>query len=62
MPGHGAAATDSHVIMPRVSLSLKKLNEIDFFPFKQSKAKIAMTAHILYHQIDKKELPLFLKK
>ena len=62
MPGHGAATTDSHVKMPRVSLSLKKLNEIDFFPFKQSKAKIAMTAHILYHQIDKKRVATFSKK
>ena len=62
IPGHGAATTDSHILMPRVNLSAKKLNEIDFFPFKQSKAKIAMTAHILYPLIDKKKVATFSKK
>ena len=62
IPGHGAATTDSHVIMPRVSLSINKLNKIDFFPFKHSKAKIAMTAHILYSQIDKKKVATFSKR
>ena len=37
IPGHGATKTDSHKKMPVVSLSTKKLNEIDFFPFKSSK-------------------------
>ena len=39
MPGHGAATTDSHVKMPRVFLSLKKLNEIDFFHSNNQKQK-----------------------
>ena len=62
IPGHGATKTDSHKKMPVVSLSTKKLNEIDFFPFKSSKAKLAMTAHILYSKIDKKNVATFSKK
>ena len=56
IPGHGSAKSDSHKKMPKVNLSLKKLNKIDFFPFKFSKAKLAMTAHILYSKIDKKNV------
>ena len=62
IPGHGATKTDSHKKMPVVSLSTKKLNEIDFFPFKSSKAKLAMTAHILYSNFDKKNVATFSKK
>ena len=61
IPGHGAATLDSHKKMPKVSLSYKKLNEIDFFPFKFSKAKFAMTAHILYPKLDKKNVVTFSK-
>ena len=53
IPGHGAAKTDSHISMPKVLLQSKKLEQIDFYPFKLSKAKLAMTAHILYTKIDK---------
>ena len=48
--------------MPKVNLSLKKLNKIDFYPFKLSKAKFAMTAHILYSKLDKKNVATFSKK
>ena len=54
IPGHGASVLDSHKELPRISFSLKKLNEIDFYPFKHSKAKFAMTAHILYSRLDNK--------
>ncbi len=54
IPGHGASVSDSHKKLPRISFDLKKLNEIDFYPFKQSEAKFAMTAHILYTKLDKK--------
>ena len=37
----------------------RKLNEIDFFPFKSSKAKLAMTAHILYTNLDRKNVATF---
>ena len=33
---------------------LKRLNKTDFYPFKQSQAKFAMTAHILYSKLDNK--------
>ena len=62
IPGHGAATTDSHKKMPRVNLSLKKLEKIDFYPFKLSNAKFAMTAHILYSKLDKKNVATFSKK
>tara|TARA_B100000886_G_C20425876_1_gene493964 strand:- start:3842 stop:4786 length:945 start_codon:yes stop_codon:yes gene_type:complete len=56
IPGHGAAKSDSHKKMPKVSLDPKKLNDNDFFPFKFTKAKFAMTAHILYPKLDKKNV------
>ena len=37
IPGHGCASTlDSHLKTPKVNLSLKELNKIDFFPFKSN--------------------------
>ena len=62
IPGHGPSVSDSHKILPIVNLSLKKLNDIDFYPFKSSKAKLAMTAHILYSKLDKKFPVTFSKK
>ncbi len=62
IPGHGASTADSHKRMPRVFLSLKKLNKLDFIPFKSSKAKFAMTAHILYAKIDKNNVGTFSKE
>ena len=61
IPGHGSAKSDSHKKMPIVSLKLKDLNNIDFYPFKSSKAKFAMTAHILYNKIDKNNVATFSK-
>ncbi len=62
IPGHGAALVDSHKKMPKVSLSLKSLNKIDFYPFKFSKAKFAMTAHILYSKLDNKNVATLSKR
>ena len=62
IPGHGAATTDSHKNTPKVKLSLKKLDKIDFYPFKNTKSKLAMTAHILYTKLDKKNVATFSKK
>ncbi len=56
IPGHGATPVDSHKKMPKISLSLNNLKKIDFYPFKLSKAKLAMTAHILYTKLDKKNV------
>ena len=62
IPGHGAATSDSHKKMPKVNLSLKKLNKVDFYPFYLSKAKLAMTAHILYTGLDNKYVATHSKK
>ncbi len=62
IPGHGAATSDSHKKMPKILLSLKNLNKIDFYPFKVSNSKFAMTAHILYPRIDNKNPATFSKK
>ena len=62
IPGHGASTVDSHKKTPTVNLDLKKLNEFDFYPFKSTKAKLAMTAHIIYRKYDKKNVATFSKK
>ena len=62
IPGHGCAKTDSHLSMPNVKLKEKKLNDIDFYPFKSTSAKLAMTAHILYSKIDPKNVSTFSSK
>ena len=62
IPGHGAATVDSHKKLPRVKLNLNKLNKIDFYPFKLSNAKLAMTAHILYTKIDNRNAATHSKK
>ncbi len=62
IPGHGAATVDSHKKLPRVKLNLNKLNKIDFYPFKLSNAKLAMTAHILYTKIDNSNAATHSKK
>ena len=62
IPGHGCSTKDSHLILPKVNFNEKLLNKIDFFPFKSSKAKLAMTAHILYSKIDSKNVSTFSNK
>ena len=49
-------------MLPRVNLSYSKLTKTDFYPFKHSRAKLAMTAHILYTKLDKKNPATFSKK
>tara|TARA_Y100000816_G_C26105008_1_gene586862 strand:+ start:2790 stop:3734 length:945 start_codon:yes stop_codon:yes gene_type:complete len=62
IPGHGCTSFDSHHKTPKVTMNLNKLNKIDFFPFKDNSSKFAMTAHILYSNIDKKNVATFSKK
>tara|TARA_X000000368_G_C22964314_1_gene682427 strand:- start:247 stop:1191 length:945 start_codon:yes stop_codon:yes gene_type:complete len=62
IPGHGCTSFDSHHKTPKVNLDLKKLNKIDFFPFKSNSSQFAMTAHILYSNIDNKNVATFSKK
>ena len=53
IPGHGLAKVDSHKSTPIVKTKLKDLNKIDFLAFKKKKSFFAMTAHIVYQDIDK---------
>ena len=62
IPGHGCSTIDSHQKMPKVNLKFKTLNTIDFYPFKSTYSKLAMTAHILYSRIDPKNVSTFSKK
>ena len=62
IPGHGCSTIDSHLSLPKVNIGLDKLNKKDFYPFKISSAKLAMTAHILYTKIDSKNVSTFSKK
>ena len=62
IPGHGFANADSHLRMPKVNLNKKILNKIDFYPFKSTGSKLAMTAHILYSSIDSKNVLTFSSK
>lgn len=55
IPGHGRGTSDSHLELPVVEVSLDELRKTDFIPFqKLNDQKFAMTAHILYTAIDKK--------
>ena len=62
IPGHGCSSVDSHLTLPIINLSQRELNKKDFYPFKISLAKLAMTAHILYSKIDSKNVSTFSKK
>ena len=59
IPGHGCSSVDSHLSMPKVNLRKELLEKSDFYPFIKSKAKIAMTAHILYSKIDSENVATF---
>ncbi len=52
IPGHGLAKVDSHLLTPRVSAKYKFLIKKDFSAFKSKKSPLAMTAHIIYKNID----------
>ena len=54
MPGHGRAAVDSHLELPRVDADLATLEEVDFAPFKaMADLPLGMTAHLLYTSVDR---------
>ena len=54
IPGHGLAKVDSHYFTPVVKKTLKYLIRYDFVAFKNKKSLFAMTAHIIFNKIDKK--------
>lgn len=54
-PGHGATVSDSHLVLPKLELSLEKLEERELIPFKSlidSGISLVMTAHVMYPLID----------
>jgi len=54
IPGHGRAASDSHLELPIVDTSLEELRITDFAVFKNfTEQKFAMTAHVLFTALDK---------
>ena len=53
IPGHGLAKVDSHKLTPCVKKSLKYLIKNDFSTFKNKASLFAMTAHIIYTNLDK---------
>lgn len=52
IPGHGCTSIDSHFALPQVNHSLDYLKNNDFRTFKKVNSYLAMTAHILYKNID----------
>ena len=52
IPGHGLAKVDSHFFTPVVNKKINYLVKKDFLPFKNKKALFAMTAHIIFNEID----------
>tara|TARA_B110001450_G_C17646606_1_gene491498 strand:+ start:17 stop:964 length:948 start_codon:yes stop_codon:yes gene_type:complete len=62
IPGHGLAKVDSHKLTPTVKTKYKKLLRNDFSTFKKKKSILAMTAHIIYEDIDKSNTATHSKK
>jgi len=54
IPGHGGANSDSHFALPVVNDTFQSLKKRDFKCFKNISSFFAMTAHILFSKIDKK--------
>lgn len=54
-PGHGATVADSHLELPKLGLSIEKLDVRELYPFKkliEEGISLIMTAHVVYPQID----------
>tara|TARA_B100001057_G_scaffold323535_1_gene323769 strand:+ start:1381 stop:2328 length:948 start_codon:yes stop_codon:yes gene_type:complete len=62
IPGHGLAKVDSHMFTPIVNKNEKYLIKNDFLSFKNKKTFFAMTAHIIFNQIDNKNTATHSKK
>lgn len=54
-PGHGDTDTDSHLALPRLGHSMKRLQEVELLPFVlacQAKLPLLMTAHVVFACLD----------
>lgn len=64
-PGHGNTDKDSHYELPTVSQSLKTIEAIDFFPFREgirAGASSVMIGHLNVPALDNSETPTSLSK
>jgi len=62
IPGHGLARSDSHKKLPIINQKIEYLLKNDFQAFKNKKSLIAMTGHLLFKNIDRKETVTHSKK
>ena len=62
IPGHGLAKVDSHKLTPTVNKNLKYVIKNDFSTFKKKSSLFAMSAHIIYTDIDKTNTATHSKK
>ena len=62
IPGHGLATVDSHNFTPIVAKKRSYLKSRDFITFKNKKIFFAMTAHIIFKNIDKENTVTHSKK
>lgn len=54
-PGHGDVAVDSHISLPTLPLSLARLREVEWAPYRAARAaglECIMTAHLLLPEVD----------
>lgn len=61
-PGHGDASVDSHISLPKINLSLDKIEKTHIKPFKEVESPMVMVAHLYCTAFDKKEIPSSLSK
>ena len=62
VPGHGLARVDSHKKLPIVNANANEIYKKDFKSFVNKKSLFAMTAHIVYKNIDKNNCATHSKK
>tara|TARA_B100001093_G_scaffold496849_1_gene543054 strand:- start:381 stop:1328 length:948 start_codon:yes stop_codon:yes gene_type:complete len=62
IPGHGLAKVDSHYFTPIINKKQSYLFKKDFIPFKNKTTFFAMTAHIIFNQIDNENTATHSKK
>ncbi len=55
IPGHGLSKKDTHLKLPYINNTLGYLEKNDFSIFKNKKSIFAMTAHIVFTALDRKE-------
>ncbi|AAK78164.1 beta-N-acetylhexosaminidase [Clostridium acetobutylicum] len=59
-PGHGDTDVDSHLSLPVVKHSIKRLRKVELLPFKtaiENGIDAIMSAHVLFPEIEPKRLP-----